>query len=195
MQGFQQLPPRVERRFSNFPVKKKERHALPTQRIPSRLCHAEIWSLYGLKKEVSITLIKLSKASRAFIISQEGLKGFCLHHFDAGESFNFYWKTISTPVIDLLSELIPEELLPYKYNLQMSFRLEDKERLCTDLAKLPKFCKEDYLRHEHPSVYLDFLWWCGRHDELFNIWPAEYDITPHNYSWYIYGDILARVNF
>ena len=72
------LPARGERRFSQFPVKKKDRHCLPTQRIKSRLCTAEIWSFFGLKKEVIKMLLVLGKSSRAFIVTQEGLKGFCL---------------------------------------------------------------------------------------------------------------------
>jgi hypothetical protein len=74
------------------------------------MCHAEIWSLFGLKKEVSITLIQLSKSSRAFIISQEGLKGFCLQLHESDASFNYYWKSITAPVVNLLSDLLPEEL-------------------------------------------------------------------------------------
>ena len=74
------------------------------------------------------------------------------------------------------------------------FRLEDRKRLCEDLAKLPASSKESYLRHEHPTVYLDLLWFCGKSDDL-EIWPIKEDLTPYNYSWYIQGDILAPLNF
>ena len=138
MQDFQLHPPRVQREYSIFPLKKKERHDLPTQRIPSRMCHAEIWSLFGLKKEVSITLIKLSKASRNYIVSQEGLKGFCQSFHESSETFNYHWQTISKPVVDLLSDIIPKELREHKNTMILFFRIEDKERLCEGLAKTPK---------------------------------------------------------
>ena len=46
------------------------RHSLPSDRIKSRLSHATIWALFGLKIDTFITLILLSKHSRAFVLTQ-----------------------------------------------------------------------------------------------------------------------------
>ena len=159
------------------------------------MCHAEIWSLFGLKKEVSITLIQLSKASRAFIISQEGLKGFCLQLHESDASFNYYWKTIIAPVVNLLSDLLPEDLQYRKEHMIIFFRVEDREKLCSDLVDLKTFEKERYLRYEHPTIYQDLLWFSGRESELAKIWPRYEDVTPFNYSWYIQAEILSRLNY
>ena len=75
------------------------------------------------------------------------------------------------------------------------FRKEDIETICSDLVDMPTSEKELYLRHEHPTVYLDFLWFSGREDDLEKVWPDSEEITPYNYSWYIQGEILARLNF
>ena len=69
------------------------------------------------------------------------------------------------------------------------------EKLCSDLVKLKTFEKERYLRYEYPTVYQDLLWFSGREKELAKIWPAHEDVTPYNYSWYIQGEILARLNY
>ena len=56
------------------------RTKLPSKLIKSRLCHAEIWAGYSSKKRVIAVLLKLSRSSHAFIISQGGIPGFLLPH-------------------------------------------------------------------------------------------------------------------
>ena len=60
---------------------------------------------------------------------------------------------------------------------------------------MPTFSKMKYLRQEHPTVYVDLLYFCGREADLEKILPSKKEITPYNYSWYIQGEILARLNY
>ena len=71
---------------SLFIVETKLRHKLPSDRIPSRLSHAQIWALLKVKKEVIKTLLLLSTSSRAFIITQNGLQGFVQDYHDVHHS-------------------------------------------------------------------------------------------------------------
>ena len=66
------------------------RHSLPSERIKSRLSHAKIWRLFGLKKDTVKTLILLSRHSRAFILTQR-LDGFLIvkHEHSASWFFDF----------------------------------------------------------------------------------------------------------
>ena len=56
----------------------RDRHYLPFPGLESRLSSAIVLSYQGISKEVIKLTLVLSKRSRVFIISQEGLKGFLL---------------------------------------------------------------------------------------------------------------------
>ena len=59
-------------------VKQTQRHALPFPRIRSRLATAIILGFDGCRAMVVSRSIRLSKSSRAYIISQQYLPGFVL---------------------------------------------------------------------------------------------------------------------
>ena len=76
--------------FDQFSVEQELIHSLPFPSIKSRLCTAYICTHFDIRKRAVVVLIKLSKSSRAFIITQNGLPGFLLHQFDNTPSFVFY---------------------------------------------------------------------------------------------------------
>ena len=63
------------------------RNSLPSDLLKSRLCTALVLTGFGLQKKVVKVFLKLSKRSRAFIISQAGLPGFLLTRHDNILSF------------------------------------------------------------------------------------------------------------
>ena len=77
-------------RFDQLPVSAGLIHSLPFPSIKSRLCTAYIWTHFDIRKRAVAVLIKLSRSSRAFIITQQGLPGFLLSHFDNIQSFEFF---------------------------------------------------------------------------------------------------------
>ena len=72
----------------DIPISKAHRHSLPFAKIKSRLCTAIILGFQGRQKLIVKMLIVLSKSSRAFIITQEGLPGFLIkHHVSEADFF------------------------------------------------------------------------------------------------------------
>ena len=63
-------------RITDLKVDRSQRHSLPIPRLQSLLASATIFSFKGLRKDVIVVLIVLSRSSRAYIITQEGLPGF-----------------------------------------------------------------------------------------------------------------------
>ena len=84
------------------------RHGLPSDRIKSRLSHAKIWELYGIKKDTIRTLIILSRNSRAFVLTQRlTLDGFLIdyHVCIASWFFEFQFYTqFSSRIADEIHE-------------------------------------------------------------------------------------------
>ena len=163
--------------FDEFPVEHGRRHDLPFKKIRSRLASAIILSFRDRKKHVTITLLTLTKSSRAFIITQGGLPGFLLDHHNNSMS--------------------------WLYELQMSAQFR-REMACypeqIELEDLPKQlaeCKTDeeketYLRHVYPATYVAFLRTMGRTEELNELFDGT--ITPENYTWYLHAELLPKIS-
>ena len=79
--------------MSRFSVKKSRRHDLVIPTLKSRLATAVIFGFQGLAKEVIVTLILLGNSSRAFIITQEGLRGFLNTTYSHSDSWLFEFQT------------------------------------------------------------------------------------------------------
>ena len=62
--------------ITDLKVDRSRVHSLPIPHLPSRLASATIWSFQGVKRDVIVLLILMSRSSRAYIITQEGLPGF-----------------------------------------------------------------------------------------------------------------------
>ena len=73
--------------LSVLPVNKQLIHALPIPGVQSRLCTAIIFSYQNLNKDVIVIALQLSKRTRAYIITQEGLPGFLFDHHESIESW------------------------------------------------------------------------------------------------------------
>ena len=160
------------------------RHSLPSDRISSRLSHAKIWELFGLKRDTVKTLVLLSRHSRAFILTQ-GLNGFLLECHDCSASWFFdfcFSPTMRNRIVNDIPE--PEqvsEVLP----------------LLAELSTADE--KEAFLKRCHPTVYVYFLRSTGRTDEVDALWSydiTEYrqgEVTKENMRWYIYIELLPRL--
>ena len=74
-------------KLSDFVVSKELRHSLLTPRLGSRLATAMIFGYQGRKKAVIKLLLLINNASRAFIITQEGLQGFLMEGHNSAQSF------------------------------------------------------------------------------------------------------------
>ena len=68
--------PRRVRSIADFKYDAKDRHQLPIPGLQSRLSTALIWSRFDSAKVTLKTLLLLSRGSHAYIISQDGLRGF-----------------------------------------------------------------------------------------------------------------------
>ena len=97
-----------EHSFDRLKVSDEMKSALPVPKLNSRNVIAYILSYYGRKLEVYKLTLGLSKSSRAFIITQNGLQGFLKPSWliEIEKSFVFREK--------MLGFLLPEEriLLP-----------------------------------------------------------------------------------
>ena len=169
--------PEVARNFDEFPVEQERRRALPLNKLRSRLPTAIIFGFHGRKKQVIKMLLVLSNSSRAFIITQGGLRGFLLAHHNNSAS----WL--------------------YELQLSAKFRTEAACFLSqTELEDLPKqlgACKteeekETCLRHVYPTTYVALLRSIGRTKELDRLYDGT--ITPDNYTWYIHAELLPKLN-
>ena len=67
--------------FKNLKIEKKLKDSLPIPGIKSRLSSAIVLSFYSRRKKVISLVLVLSRASRAYIISQEGLPGFLVEKY------------------------------------------------------------------------------------------------------------------
>ena len=79
----------VQEIFEQFPVEKAFRSKLPFHLLKSRLSSTIVFSMLARKKDATIIAIVLCKSSRAYIITQSGLKGFLLTEHDNGASYAY----------------------------------------------------------------------------------------------------------
>ena len=79
--------------LENFPVCNSRKHALPIPGIKSRLCSSIILSYQGRAKEVIQLAILVSNDSRAFIITQDCLRGFLINKHTNNDSLLFDLQT------------------------------------------------------------------------------------------------------
>ena len=56
-------------KITDLIVDHRHRHSLPIPRLPSRLASATVFSFKGVKRDVVMLLIVLSRSSRAYIIT------------------------------------------------------------------------------------------------------------------------------
>ena len=66
----------LERYLNSLSIDQVDRHAVPCKLINSRLCHAQIWGSLALKSAVVALLLKISRSSRAFVITQNAFPAF-----------------------------------------------------------------------------------------------------------------------
>ena len=78
--------------LSQFKVRPQARHSLPFPDLSSRICSSIICSQLGLAKEAIKLNLILSKESREFIITQQGLQGFLLRVHDNFDSLFYEFK-------------------------------------------------------------------------------------------------------
>ena len=64
--------------LDSLPVESSFAHSLPIPAIMSRHACAIIFSFHSRRKEVIKLLLTISKSARAYIITQNGLRGFLL---------------------------------------------------------------------------------------------------------------------
>ena len=70
------VAPSLESILKSFDVNQVDCHAIPCKLINSRLCHSLIWGGLALKSNVVILLLKISRSSRAFVITQNAFPAF-----------------------------------------------------------------------------------------------------------------------
>ena len=76
-------PQQSEHWFEILKFEKKLKDSLPIPGIKSRLSSAIILSFYSRRKKVVSLMLVLSRESRAYIISQEGLPGFLVEKYNS----------------------------------------------------------------------------------------------------------------
>ena len=74
-------PQQSEQLFKILKFDKKLKDSLPIPGIKSRLSSAIVLSFYSRRKKVVTLMLVLSRESRAYIISQEGLPGFLVEKY------------------------------------------------------------------------------------------------------------------
>ena len=124
----------------NTQIDPADRHRLPSDLIKSRLCHAVIWELFGLKSDTTRILILLSRHSRAFILTQR-LNGFLLDHHVCTESWLFEFQTSEKFRTQTTCEITELE------------QVEDALKMLND-KKIKDNMRQFYLRKNFPSVYV-----------------------------------------
>ena len=163
--------------FNDFPVEQQHKKDLPLNKLRSRLVTAVIFGLHGRKIKVIKMLLTLSKSSRAFIITQNGLKGFLSEHHN--NRFSWFY----------------ELQLSAQFRREVACHLEqmELEGLANELAGCKTVDeKESRLRHVYPITYVAFLKSLGRTEELNKLYDGT--ITPQNYTWYIHGELLPKLD-
>ena len=86
---FTQSNPPISLAFDDLKVERSLKDSLPIPRLRSRLASAIVLSFHGRKKKVIKDVLVLSRASHAYIISQEGLPGFLMPKYDTLTSLMF----------------------------------------------------------------------------------------------------------
>ena len=129
--------------FSELIVEQDLKHSLPIELLKSRLATALVFSLFDRRKQVLKLLLTISKSSRTFIITQEGLPGFLLTFHDNIGSW--------------LNELKVSE----SYKLETGFPLDANiDNLSTELKGISEI--DTHLRINNPRVYVSYLKAFGR---------------------------------
>ena len=151
-------------KLSDLPLDKSRKDNLPFPTLKSRISTAIILTFKGLQKEVVVIAIKLSKSSRAYIISQEGLPGFLKVRYTNSDSW----------IYDLLGSAALRS--------ENCFEENDCEALESSLAECKTTNeKELVLRHSFPTTFICFLKSTGRIREVNDLFGKKPDGST--YTW------------
>ena len=152
--------------------------SLPFHLLKSRLSTAIVLSFFSTKKKVIKLSIILSKASRAYIISQDGLPGFLLNHHNNIMSWLYE-----------LSKTVDE----LRYSISYSLEAYEVENLFDTVASHKiETEKEIALMYANPSVYVGFLKALNRTDQLNEL--CDGTVKCENFTWHVYMNLIPEIN-
>ena len=95
-----------------------------------------------MQKDVVVVLLKLSRSSRAFIITQNGLPGFTIDKYTLPPLMSFHFSLSKPCNADIAQDLDQKEFVI----------LDNRLKECQTQDQ-----KEKALKSHHPEVYVDYL--------------------------------------
>ena len=110
--------PHPHKHFYDLPVEPHRRANLPWTRLKSRLSTAIICTFWGRRKPVIVTMLTLNKSGRAYIITQEGLRGFLVNRHDNLNSWIFELQMSRDFIKDVIARMTKTELNKLTAELQ-----------------------------------------------------------------------------
>ena len=129
-----------------MPVDELLKSALPIPNLASRGASAIIFGFYERRKEGIKTLLLLGKKSRAYVITQDGCRGFLLGYYCNSVSWLYGMKMLET----------------YKTKMAQTYEGNDFDKIFEEIVEFKQAQEIDiYLKRHYRDFYLLMLTECN----------------------------------